>query len=235
MKFKRAKKLLLVMVVMIIITFGAFYVYTLDYYRADPSVLTMVASNDQIVQQKEGVTVFYPDDVTSLDAGFIFYPGGKVEAIAYAPLLERLAQQGIMCVLLEMPFNLAVFDINAANQVYDLFPEIDQWYLGGHSLGGAMASTYVGKNSEKLAGLILMGAYPVNDSQLPTIVIYGSEDEGLDLTKLENVENKVRFEGGNHAYFGNYGEQDGDGQATISREEQQVRTTEAIVNFIKQR
>ena len=44
---------------------------------------------------------------------------------------------------------------------------------------------------------------------------------------------ELAVEGGSHAYFGNYGEQRGDGVATISRDEQQERTVEAIVALIK--
>ena len=235
MNFKRIKKLLIILGILIVASAGAFYVYTLDYYHADEDVLEWVASNEKIVKVDRGMTVFYPKKQMANPVGLIYYPGGKVEAIAYAPLLASIAEKGITCVLLEMPFNLAVFNTGAADQVYEQFPEIEDWYLSGHSLGGAMASSYVDKNSAKLAGLILMGAYPINDSDLPTIVIYGSEDEGLDLIKLEGVANKVEFVGGNHAYFGNYGEQEGDGVASISREEQQARTVDAVISFIEQR
>ena len=131
-----------------------------------------------------------------------------------------------------MPFNLAVFNINAADKIYDKLPQISNWYICGHSLGGAMASSYVGNNSDKVNGLILLGAYPVNDSGLPTLAIYGSGDIKLDLTKLEDVQNKLEIVGGNHAYFGNYGEQKGDGKAVITREEQQEQTVDAIISFM---
>ena len=39
------------------------------------------------------------------------------------------------------------------------------------------------------------------------------------------------IEGGCHAYFGMYGEQDGDGDATISVEKQIEITAEAILEF----
>jgi predicted alpha/beta-hydrolase family hydrolase len=134
-----------------------------------------------------------------------------------------------------MPFHLAVFGVNSAEPVYDLVPEVTQWYLGGHSLGGAMASSYVGKHEEDLKGLILLGAYPVKDSILPTLAIYGSEDKVLNKDKLTLAKTKVEIAGGNHAYYGNYGEQKGDGIATISREEQQNQCVELISKFIQSR
>ncbi|MBN2882364.1 MAG: hypothetical protein JXN10_02475, partial [Clostridia bacterium] len=44
---------------------------------------------------------------------------------------------------------------------------------------------------------------------------------------------KLEITGGNHAYFGNYGEQKGDGTASISREEQQNITAKAVIDFMK--
>ncbi len=131
-----------------------------------------------------------------------------------------------------MPFNLAVFGVNRGDSVIEKFPEIQKWYIGGHSLGGAMASSYANKHIDKVLGLILLGAYSVNTASLPTIVIYGSEDGVLNRSKLEDVKDKVEIAGGNHAYFGNYGEQDGDGTAIITREEQQNQSILKILDFI---
>ena len=234
-KMKRVLKISLISIIaLLIVIAGAFYVYTLDYYRADDTAKAALTAEDERVKILDDMTVFAPEVNADNGTGFIFYPGGKVEAAAYAPLLSQLSQKGITCVLLEMPFNLAVFDVNAADVVYSEFPQIKKWYLGGHSLGGAMASSYVGKNSDKLNGLILLGAYPVNDSLLRTLVLYGSEDDNLDLTKLEAVKNKIEILGGNHAYFGDYGEQKGDGTAAITRTEQQAIAVKAIIKFISE-
>lgn len=231
---KVLKGALISLLALVILLVGGFYVYTLDYYKADNSVQNSLAAVSENVKIQDKITVFYPQANRDISKGLIFYPGGKVEAIAYAPLLIALSQQGITCILLKMPFNLAVFDITAADEVYVEFPQINHWYLSGHSLGGAMASSYADKNSEKLDGLILMGAYPVNTAEIPTLVIYGSEDINLDLTKLENVRNKIEIVGGNHAYFGNYGEQKGDGTATITRDAQQAKAVTEIVRFVEE-
>jgi pimeloyl-ACP methyl ester carboxylesterase len=131
-----------------------------------------------------------------------------------------------------MPFNLAVFDINAAEEVYPRFSDIDTWYIGGHSLGGAMASSYADGASKKLAGIILLGAYSVGEESIPTLAIYGSQDQVLDKSKLNPSQLQFMIEGGNHANFGNYGNQKGDGVASISREEQQQKTVDSILNFM---
>jgi hypothetical protein len=230
---KRIQITLLTLASMLVVLIAGFYIYTLDYYRADTQAMEVFSSGITNSEKIGQMTVIYPEKQLNNQTGFIFYPGGKVEANAYMPLLEQLSERGITCILLEMPFNLADFDVKAADETYDQFPEIQQWYLGGHSLGGAMASSYAGEHFEKLDGLILMGAYPLNDADLPTIIVYGSEDEGLDKTKLVGEENILEIVGGNHAYFGNYGEQKGDGIATITREDQQAQAVEAIIAFIQ--
>ena len=46
----------------------------------------------------------------------------------------------------------------------------------------------------------------------------------------ENTKTKYS---GNHAQFGSYGEQSGDGTATMSGSEQLKQTVDAIVNFVQ--
>lgn len=202
-----------------------FFGYISIYYRADNQALAILDKTD--VYEMDNYIELKADS----DIGFIFYPGGKVESLAYLPLLDSIRNQGINVYLVNMPFNLAVFNINAADTIIEKYPNINQWYIGGHSLGGAMASQYLNKNEEKFEGLIQLSAYPLNDSESNVLILYGSNDKVLDLEKLSSF-NSVKIKGGNHAYFGNYGEQDGDGTATISREDQQSITVEAILEFI---
>lgn len=231
---KRLKITVISIVALLLVVAGAFYIYTLDYYRADEAAVQAVFGEEKGVVSLENMWVFYPDQQQTSDTALIFYPGGKVEATAYAPLLMELSRNGLTCVLLKMPFNLAVLDINAADRVFKQLPEVKHWYIGGHSLGGAMASSYAGKHNDKVQGMLLLGAYPVDDTEIPTLAIHGSEDMILDKTKLKAVPNQYVIEGGNHAYFGSYGEQDGDGTAAITREEQQRQTVEEIISFINE-
>ena len=228
---KRAGRFILLALLALIVFLGiAFYAYVNDYRHADETATALL--NSASIRQEGNLTILTPDANSSTGMGFIFYPGGKVEETAYLPLLERLREGGVTVVLVKVPLRLAVFDIKAADKVYDAVPGISRWFIGGHSLGGAMASSYVAGNEDKLSGLILLGAYPVNDSPISTLCIYGSEDIMLDKTKLEGVANVLRIEGGNHAQFGNYGLQEGDGTATMSREEQQSIAAEAMLAFI---
>ena len=228
----RAKKILvrigLGLLVLILLVLGGFYVYTLDYYRADK-----VAAGVEVTLEEDNYYLFEPDADNDVDAGFIFYPGGKVEALAYAPLMRQLADEGLTVVLVKMPFNLAVFDSDAAEGIVEEFSGVDNWYIGGHSLGGAMASSYLEKTDKDFKGLVLLGAYPLGEVSLPMLAILGSEDKIVDRERVGELKNPLIIEGGNHGNFGNYGVQKGDGKSTISREEQQSLTVEAIMEFIE--
>lgn len=216
-------------------------VYVNDYYHADMVAIDEYNMAENVTKTilKDNTIVYEPDECK---AGFIFYPGGKVEYLAYEPLMQELASEGVLCVLIEMPFQLAVLDINAADGIQKLYPSVEQWYIGGHSLGGSMAASYVEKNLSDYKGLILLGSYSMadlSDDSLKVLSVYGSEDNVLNKDKYdENITNlpldyeEVILEGGCHAYFGMYGKQKGDGNSTISHKEQIDMTVDAIVDFV---
>ena len=216
--------------------------YVGDYYRADQNAIEVFASMNAVSTEllDDGTFVFKPENATK---GFVFYPGGKVEYTAYQPLMAACAQQGILCVLVEMPFNLAVLDINAADGIQEQYPEIEKWYIGGHSLGGSMAASYLADHIDDYDGLILLGSYSTADlseTDLDVLSVYGSEDKVMNRVKYdENKSNlpsnliEVVIEGGCHAYFGMYGAQEGDGKPMISNEEQIFLTANHIFNAMK--
>ena len=228
---KMMKRIGIILAVLVVVLAGAFYIYTMDYYRASDYVDDIISNSTMRIEEDGKLTYIYPENPKS--EGIIFYPGGKVEAIAYMPLLLQLAEEGYTTVLVEMPFNLAVFNVNGANKVLESNSEIDSWYLAGHSLGGAMASSYTEENYDRLEGLILLGSYPVNEAPIETLAIYGTYDVKLDLEKVRTADVVYEIVDGNHAWFGDYGEQEGDGQALISHEEQQAEAVEEIVDFIE--
>jgi hypothetical protein len=243
MKKDLRKRILVILGTVIVVVFIGLWSYLGDYYRADETARAALIANDQVdVKQEGNLTIFSPV-VNDNNIGFIFYPGGKVEDVAYAPLMHKLAEKGITAVIVGMPFNLAVFNPNGAEKVIGTFPEIKYWIIGGHSLGGAMASDYLAENSNKLEGLVLMGAYPNKDlSQIddPLLSLFGSEDKIVNRQAFEAARIKVpkktvfyEITGGNHSGFGNYGLQSGDGVAKISSEEQQNIAVEKIVEMWK--
>lgn len=231
---KMLKKILLIISGLLLLFVFVFFLYVSDYYKADPSAVE--ALNEDLKENNAVVKddlIIIPSKIKS-DSALIFYPGGKVEATAYYPLLSKLAENGITCVLVKMPFHLAVFDSSAADRVFKTLPEIKNWFIGGHSLGGAMASKYMSENPGKLKGLVLLGAYVYGEVPASkALTIYGTKDGVLNKENIKDSDQQLPLAGGNHANFGNYGEQKGDQIADISREEQQEKTVEAVEEFIQ--
>lgn len=226
------------------ISAAGFGIYVSGTYEAAPEAQALLesgaGSGTEILQGDGNRIVVKPEQP---EAGLIFYPGGKVEPEAYVPLMDALAQRGILCVLVKMPFNLAVFDMDAADGIAEQFPEIGHWYIGGHSLGGAMAAAYAAEHAEELEGLLLLAAYSTADlgsRELRALSLYGSEDGVLNREKYgecrENLPpdtEEVVIKGGCHAYFGMYGEQEGDREALISPEEQIEETARLTAEWMK--
>lgn len=244
-KNKKLKIILISLLCVVAICCAGFGVYVSDYYRANDTAIAATFSDNEVtvIEKNNDCMVFTPKNP---ERGMVFYPGGKVEYTAYAPLMKELAREGFFCVLVKMPFNLAVFDISAADDVIAEYTNIDEWYIAGHSLGGAMAASYASKNADKLEGLILLAAYSTEDlngSGLNVMQIQGRED-GLFWDDMEEVKkyqpnlpddlSQLCIEGGCHAYFGSYGEQKGDGKPTITPEEQVRQTVEFITENLQE-
>lgn len=195
------------------------------------------------VSQEGGFVSFSPAGETPL-TGFIFYPGGRVDYRAYAPLLREIAVQGYFVALLDVPLNLAFFDINAADEVISKHPEVEHWAVGGHSLGGVASSSYASSHIESIDGVVLWASYPADESLrtsgLRVVSIYGTLDR---LAAFEDIEASksllppgtefVAIAGGNHSQFGAYGFQDGDNPASINAEEQWILVADATAKFLE--
>ena len=222
-------------VLVIAVILAAFLWYAGDYYRAEPAAQAALASDGTVAVEQTDYGWFF--DGPSDDGLFVFYPGAKVEETAYAPLLRRIAASGMDVCLVKMPFRFAFFGINKADGVFAGYDRPNR-YVGGHSLGGAMASVYAAGRGDELSGVILFAAYPVKplDGGLTLMSLYGTEDGVLDMRKVAAGRGyapdgyyEYAIEGGNHAQFGNYGEQKGDGAALISADAQQELAADFIL------
>ena len=223
------RRVLLVLCLVLVLLGGGFFWYVSDYYRAEDAAVTVLAQGQNLTTE-DNLTILSPS--TPSDTAVIFYPGAKVEAIAYLPLLDQIRQTGVTCILVDMPFHMAIFDSNAAQDVMERFPDVAHWYVAGHSMGGAMASQFAANHPDEVDGLILLGAYIYGDyPPEKTLTVYGSLNQSVE-DQLDYTENVAEIQGGNHAQFGNYGPQKGDAEATISAQEQQKQTVEAIAAFL---
>lgn len=233
---KKRTKIIVAILVAVIAALGvATGIYANDYYRA--------VDVDGYVTSSEGVTVSQIDEGYFFDGSgenkaLIFYPGAKVEETAYAPIMKSLAEQGVDCFLIKMPMKIAIFGANRADDIRAKY-DYDKYYLAGHSLGGAMAANHASDHLNDYSGLFLLAAYPTKDltaAQFPVVFIYGDNDKVLNREKLETGFSlvpvdykKVEISGANHAQFGSYGAQNGDGTATITPEEQWQITVNTIL------
>ena len=171
------------------------------------------------------------------EKALIFYPGAKVATEAYAPLMYQLAESGIDCFLVDMLFHMAFFGMNRAEEIMQEY-NYEAWYLGGHSLGGAMAANfaadYVEDHTDGIRGLLLLAAYPTkdlstSDMSVVTICLQSMDKIVAGRELMPQDYKEVCIEGGNHAQFGSYGAQKGDGTAAIPAEEQWARTVEVFI------
>lgn len=235
------KKLIIVTFLLLVIA-TLFFFYVNDYYHSDDEVYRYFNLDGTVVikEEKEGLFIDGPGE----ESAFIFYPGAKVEYTSYLPLMYEIASSGIDVFLINMPFNLAFFGINKADDIIERY-DYESWYIGGHSLGGAMATYYASREYEKLDGVIFLASYTTKDLRergLRILSIYGTEDTVLNKEKIEEEKALIPddsvfyvIDGGNHAYFGLYGEQKGDGKALITPSVQRRETRDEIVSFIMER
>jgi hypothetical protein len=207
-----------------------------------PEALGALRSDPSVTVSLDKYIVFEPAK-KNLSTALIFYPGARVDFRSYAVPLHKIAGEGYLVILLPVRLNLALFDVNAADQAMAAFPLIRHWAVGGHSLGGVAAAAYASKHAD-IDGLVLWASYPSNDAlktaRLKVLSIYGTQDI-RGVTPFENTQallpldtKYVVIQGGNHSQFGDYGLQSGDHEATISSADQQKQVVDATSQFLKE-
>lgn len=234
---KSKKRIVSMFVVVILVVAAGMYLFS---YSSAIGVDDYLISRDGVAVSETHYGLFF--DGAGTDDILIFYPGAKVEYTAYAPLLFELAKGGLDVALVKMPCNMAIFGVSEADKI----PEAENYahvFVGGHSMGGAMAAAYASMTERELSGLVFYAAYSATDiteKALPVLSLYGEFDKVLNMSKLAEGRalvgdkyEEVCISGGNHAYFGSYGEQKGDGEATITPKEQMKIAAEETLRFVK--
>ncbi len=240
---KQKKKLPLFLHILISVGVGllifcvAGFCYLNIHYTAQEEALAVMSdSTDSTVTAIDGGWFI---DGAGQNTALIFYPGAKVDTKAYLPLMQEIATGGVDCFLLDLPMRMAIFDQNAADKIMAKV-EYPTVMVGGHSMGGMIAAGYAAAHKDTVDGAVLLAAYPTKplDKSLGLLSVYGTEDKVLNRDAYENAKGyfpsnftETVIDGGNHAQFGNYGAQKGDGEATITAKEQQSKTAYAVLQF----
>jgi dienelactone hydrolase len=242
---RKSTRIGLILLALVLVFVTGFVIWALNAPGPGQMALTALQSGNGVrVESWQGGYIFRAED-NPADTGFIFYPGGRVDFRSYAPALRQIAEAGYPVALLRVPLNLAVFNSGAASSAIEAFPEIGRWAVGGHSLGGAMAALYAHGNLEQVDGLVLWASYPASSSDLsetdlPVVSIYGTNDLVAEEERVTSAwellpsdTRWVAIEGGNHAQFGDYGNQAGDGLAAISPADQWEQTARATIGLLQ--
>lgn len=237
----KKRKLIIPLTILVLLSACAIYLST--GYKATPEAKKLLeGSSLYSVESKSYGTEFIPSSSENT-IGVIVYPGGKVQHTAYSPIASGIAEGGYLTVIAKMPFNLAIFNSNAADSIIKAHSEINTWVICGHSLGGVMASSYAIKHTDKIQGIVFWAAYPKDDmssSSIKALSLHGtldglvSKDKLTDTKKLFPKDTEfVEIEGGNHCSFGSYGFQKGDNKAEITATQQQEIAVETMLEFLK--
>ncbi len=230
------KKIWIGILICILILAAAFGIYLGNYSKADEVAMLIYEENGESLE-------FLGDNN---EVGFIIYPGGKVDEIAYVRTAKLLSDNGYNAIVASFPFNIGFMGIDKADDIIEKYSEVEQWVIIGHSLGGVTAGVYSNDNDDNIAGLVLEASYStedLKDNDIQVLSIRGSNDYVLNMEGYEeaqdhyNLDNnnyiEVIIDGANHAGFGNYGLQNGDGENTIGYEEQQAIVVEEVLKFVE--
>ena len=222
-----------ILILLVLLITGGYAVIKYRTYEAMPEAVSLIETDG--VQEEDDYYVIEPEEPTG---NVVFYQGGLVETEAYLPLAQAISEQGFRVFVPSMPLNLAILKTNAFAEIYEENPSNLEWWIGGHSLGGTSALLYADEQPAQLKGAFLLGAYPsdetdLTDTDLEILSLYAENDGVINQDKYQSSqsllpENTVYhvISGGNHSNFGHYGFQNGDGESSISREEQQQAVAE---------
>lgn len=241
---KRIRFFSILLVLVIVSAIVGFVVWGETPAQPMPEALAALQSDGLVNVTSDRWLTFSPAG-SQPTTGLIIYPGGRVDYRSYAPAAHQIASQGYLVVIVRMPLNLAVLNPGAATDVIIAHPEIANWSIGGHSLGGAMAANFANKHPDQIQGLALWAAYPassddLSNSGLSVISIFGTLDGLATIDKIDLSRSLLPADtiwlsitGGNHAQFGWYGDQSGDNPAKISRVTQQDQVISATLALLE--
>jgi dienelactone hydrolase len=234
----------IVALVVVLVGVGAFLWWAQPQQLLPEATAALASTPEVTFTQGSDGRLTYAPSTGEPTVGLILYPGGKVPPAAYAPQAQTIAANGFFVAIVAVPFNLAVFDIDAAQAVITDHPEVDHWAVGGHSLGGSMAAQFLASHPGVVDGLVFWASYSAADlsaTGAKVASIYGTLDNGVPSytspTNVAKLGPNVTFtpiDGGNHEQMGWYTGQPNDPPATITREAQQDQVVAATLDLLRQ-
>jgi hypothetical protein len=206
-------------------------------FTAEPVALTALDSDDAVtVTDTKTSSTYEPTDAST--ATFVFYPGARVDPRAYAVLARGVAEAGSRVVVLKCPFDTAFF---CSDPTRDLAGS-PTFVVGGHSLGGVSASSFAATGPD-VGGVVFWASYPLDDlsgSNFAVTSIFGTNDglstpDDIDARRdlLPATTDFVEVDGAIHAFFGDYGQQPGDGEPGIDRADAQAQIISATTDALE--
>ena len=211
-------------------------------FAATPSAIAAMSGTSGVRVTDAATTITLAPESGSATRGLVFQPGARVDPRAYVPMLTEVSRSGVLVVIVKQPFDIGFLAIDAPAAAIEAHPEVTAWAVGGHSLGGVAASSYAGSHLDTVRGLVLWASYPpasLAQSGLRVASVSGSADALATPADIEasrvDLPGDTAYtvvEGGVHAFFGDYGEQPGDGTPGVSREEAQRQIVAATVELM---
>ncbi|MGN7190591.1 alpha/beta hydrolase [Curtobacterium sp. MCBA15_004] len=217
----------------------AFLVYAHIVMPGTRSAALQVWRDDRVAVRDAGDAVVMTPTGTADGKGIVFVPGAKVDPYAYMATFRQVVAAGTTVVITKPTLNLAFFDTRPLSTFEAHAPRVTTWAVGGHSLGGVRACQL----AREADGLLLLGSYcadDLSDTDLDVLSVSGSRDGLSTPAKVAAARGKlpadartVEVVGANHADFGAYGDQPGDGTATIPRAQARSEIAAAIEDWVR--
>lgn len=234
---------------LVLVAATAFVVWALDPYRAEPEPLARAERDPAVVVERGSDGVLITPAENPSGTGVVFYPGARVEADAYAAAWAPVvARTGVTVVVPDLRLNLAVLDSARGESAVGAAPEVSEWYLGGHSMGGAFAAQHLGSGDGGVewAGLVLWASYATESAgladrdDLAVLSVAGGRDGVLPPSEVSERRPHLPgdadvnvVEGMNHAQFGAYGAQSGDAEPELTDAEAHEALAEVTAAFLQ--
>lgn len=224
----------------LLVTIVGFLVFFHTVFAADRTATLEVSRDDRVVVESgDGYIVMRPAGERGQTA-VLYFPGARVDPHAYLHPFADVAAAGATIVVAKPLMNMALFDPRSIEDFAPAAPGVTRWILAGHSLGGVKACMLAGDS--RVAGLVLFASYCASDIsrlELNTVVVLGSEDGLIDIEAVDAAASllppsarTITIAGANHASFGTYGPQPGDGAATVDATLMRDQTSEILAGVL---